>query len=418
MVTITGVKFRNGGKVYYFDPSGAQCAKGTDVIVETANGQEFGTVVIPTCEVEDSEVVQPLRPVVRVADDRDREQVRRNDERRAGAIASAKEKVAARGLEMKIVGCEFAFEGNKVTFYFTADGRVDFRELIKDLSALFRMRIELRQIGIRDEIKLMGGLAPCGRECCCASCMTDFSKVSIKMAKNQGLSLNPGKISGLCGRLMCCLAYENDYYAEACKNVPKVGSEADTPEGRGTVINVNMLKMQVKVKLEHNDTVTYRDFDVSDIKFRKGCKDRQEDASDAEEQAAPQAAEEGEKPERQEKAERRDGNERHAQTDGEEGAGKERSEGDNRGRRDRHRGRRQPREGQAERTDGRDRPAKGDRPAGQKRQKGAEGGERRERPEGENNRPRRDRRNFRGRPNRAERHGSAEGAKNPDGQTE
>lgn len=276
MVKIVGIKFKNGGKVYYFAPGKDRYEKGMGVIVETANGLEYATVVIPFSEVADDEVVAPLKPVVRIATKRDEEQVKRNEEKRADAIASAKQKVEARGLEMKIVGCEFSFDGTKVTFYFTADGRVDFRELIKDLSALFRMRIELRQIGIRDEIKLMGGIAPCGRECCCATCMPDFNKVSIKMAKNQGLSLNPGKISGLCGRLMCCLAYENDYYAEACKNVPKLGSEVETPEGRGNVINVNMLKMEVKVKIEQKDAVTYRDFKVSEIKFRRGGNNREE----------------------------------------------------------------------------------------------------------------------------------------------
>lgn len=280
MVKIVGIKFKNGGKVYYFAPGKDRYEKGMGVIVETANGLEYGNVVIPFAEVADDEVVSPLKPVVRIANKRDEEQVKRNEEKRADAIAAAKQKVEARGLEMKIVGCEFAFEGNKVTFYFTADGRVDFRELIKDLSSLFRMRIELRQIGIRDEIKLMGGIAPCGRECCCASCMPDFNKVSIKMAKNQGLSLNPGKISGLCGRLMCCLAYENDYYAEACKNVPKLGSEVETPEGKGNVINVNMLKMEVKVRIEQKDAVTYRDFKVSDIKFRRGGKEKQEESKE------------------------------------------------------------------------------------------------------------------------------------------
>ena len=280
MVKIVGIKFKNGGKVYYFAPGKDRYEKGMGVIVETANGLEYGNVAIPFAEVADDEVVSPLKPVVRIANKRDEEQVKRNEEKRADAIAAAKQKVEARGLEMKIVGCEFAFEGNKVTFYFTADGRVDFRELIKDLSSLFRMRIELRQRGIRDEIKLMGGIAPCGRECCCASCMPDFNKVSIKMAKNQGLSRNPGKISGLCGRLMCCLAYENDYYAEACKNVPKLGSEVETPEGKGNVINVNMLKMEVKVRIEQKDAVTYRDFKVSDIKFRRGGKEKQEESKE------------------------------------------------------------------------------------------------------------------------------------------
>ena len=270
MEKIVGIKFRNGCKVYYFAPGKQTYQKGTDVIVETARGLEYATVVIPEAEVEEDKIVSPLKPVVRIATENDRETMLRNEERKPGAMKLAREKVEKCGLVMKIVDCEFAFDGSKATFYFTADGRVDFRELVKELSSAFRLRIELRQIGIRDEIKMIGGLAPCGRECCCSSCMPDFKKVSIKMAKNQGLSLNPGKISGLCGRLMCCLSYENDYYAEACKKVPKVGSEVDTPEGKAHVVSVNMLKMEVKVKIEQKDAVTYRDFPADQIKFRRG----------------------------------------------------------------------------------------------------------------------------------------------------
>ena len=276
MVKIVGCKFKNGGKVYYFSPGKDKYEKNMGVIVETSKGKEYATVVIPEGEVEEEKIVPPLMPVVRIATAKDLEQLKKNEERRPEAIKTAQEKVNARGLEMKIIGCEFAFEGNKVVFYFSAENRVDFRELIKDLSSAFHMRIELRQVGIRDEIKIMGGIAPCGRECCCASCMNDFNKVSIKMAKNQGLSLNPGKISGLCGRLMCCLEYENDYYAEACKKVPKVGSEVGTPEGKGTVVNVNMLKMEVKVKIEQKDSVTYRDYKPEELKFKrceKGAKE-------------------------------------------------------------------------------------------------------------------------------------------------
>ena len=269
MVKIVGCKFKNGGKVYYFSPGKDKYEKNTGVIVETSKGKEYATVVIPEAEVEEDKVVQPLMPVIRIATDKDLEQIKKNEERRPEAIKIAQEKVNARGLEMKIIGCEFAFEGNKVVFYFSAENRVDFRELIKDLSSAFRLRIELRQVGIRDEIKIMGGIAPCGRECCCASCMTDFNKVSIKMAKNQGLSLNPSKISGLCGRLMCCLEYENDYYAEACKKVPKVGSEVGPPDGVGTVVNVNMLKMEVKVKIEQKDSVAYRDYKPEQLTFKR-----------------------------------------------------------------------------------------------------------------------------------------------------
>ena len=272
MVKIVGCKFKTGGKIYYFAPGKDKYEKNMGVIVETSKGKEYATVVIPEGEVEESKVVQPLMPVIRIATKKDEEQIKKNEERRPEAIKLAQEKVNARGLEMKIIGCEFAFDASKVVLYFSAENRVDFRELIKDLSAAFHMRIELRQVGIRDEIKIMGGIAPCGRECCCASCMPDFNKVSIKMAKNQGLSLNPGKISGLCGRLMCCLEYENDYYAEACKKVPKVGSEVGTPEGVGTVVNVNMLKMEVKVKIEQKDSVAYRDFKPEQLKFKR-CKE-------------------------------------------------------------------------------------------------------------------------------------------------
>jgi len=269
MVKIVGCKFKNGGKVYYFAPGKEKYEKNTGVIVETSKGKEYATVVIPEGEVEDNQVVQPLMPVVRIANKKDEEQIKKNEERRPEAIKTAQEKANARNLDMKIIGCEFAFDGSKVVFYFFAENRVDFRELIKDLSSAFHMRIELRQVGIRDEIKIMGGIAPCGRECCCASCMTDFNKVSIKMAKNQGLSLNPSKISGLCGRLMCCLEYENDYYAEACKKVPKVGGEVGTPDGTGTVVNVNMLKMEVKVKIEQKDSVVYRDYKPEQLKFKR-----------------------------------------------------------------------------------------------------------------------------------------------------
>ncbi|MDE7076930.1 MAG: stage 0 sporulation family protein, partial [Clostridia bacterium] len=267
---IVSVKFKNGGKTYYFAPGKETYEKGMGVIVETAKGLEYATVVLPEGEVDESEVVSPLKPVVRIATKRDEEQVKRNAERRGEALKTAQEKIAARGLEMKLVDCEFAFDGSKVVFFFTAENRVDFRELIKDLSSAFRMRIELRQINIRDEIKITGGLAPCGRECCCIGCMPEPKKVSVKMAKNQGLSLNPGKISGLCGRLMCCLAYENEYYAEACKKVPKIGSEAETPDGKGTVVNVNMLKMLVKVKIEQNENVSYHEYPVDEIRFMRG----------------------------------------------------------------------------------------------------------------------------------------------------
>lgn len=282
MEKIVGVKFKNGGKLYYFSPGGEKYEEGMGVIVETARGVEYATVAVPEREVTEEEIVSPLKPIIRIATKKDKEQLRRNEERKPGAMKIAQEKIEKNNLEMKLIDCEFTFDGSKVIFYFTADGRVDFRELVKDLSAVFRLRIELRQVGIRDEIKMLGGLAPCGRECCCASCMPDFKKVTIKMAKNQGLSLNPGKISGLCGRLMCCLSYENDYYAEAFKKMPKVGSEVTTPEGTGTVVNINMLSMQVKVKIENKDICTYHDFPVTSLKFRRGGKPDDDEKIDEE----------------------------------------------------------------------------------------------------------------------------------------
>ena len=273
MAKIIGVKFKGGSKVYYFAPGDGNYEEGSGVIVETARGVEYGTVCVPLKEIPEEELVAPLKPVLRAATEKDEETVRANEEKRAPALKTAEEKIAARGLDMKLVDCEFTFDGTKVIFYFTADGRVDFRELVKDLSSVFHIRIELRQIGVRDETRMIGGFGPCGRECCCSSCMPEFKKVSIKMAKNQGLSLNPSKISGLCGRLMCCLAYENDYYAEACKKMPKVGGEVGTPEGDGTVVNVNMLKMEVKVRIDKGDATVYKDFPVDDLRFKRRRQD-------------------------------------------------------------------------------------------------------------------------------------------------
>lgn len=271
MINITGVTFKEGGKVYYFAPGKDRYRKGMGVIVETARGVEYGTVVIPFAEVEDCAVVAPLKPIIRVATQRDEEVHQKNLNKKDGAMKIVEEKIQKLKLEMKLVDGEFSFDGAKAVFYYTAPSRVDFRELVKELSQAFKMRIELRQIGIRDEIQIIGGLAPCGRECCCASCLPEIKKVSIKMAKTQGLSLNPTKISGLCGRLMCCLAYENDYYAEAAAKLPKFGSEVSTPEGKGTVVNINMLKMEVRVRIEDKskDLYTFHDFPVSEIKYHR-----------------------------------------------------------------------------------------------------------------------------------------------------
>ena len=270
---VIGIKFKEGGKLYYFAPLESETyEEGMQVVVETSKGMEMAFVSRLPEEVDESEVIQPLRPIVRIATARDIEQVRRNRERKPQALKTAQEKIDKHGLAMKLIDCEFSFEGNKVIFYFAAEGRVDFRELVKDLAGTFHMRIELRQVGARDETRLLGGIAPCGRECCCAGAMQDFKKVSIKMAKVQGLSLNPGKISGLCGRLMCCLSYENEYYSDVYKKMPKVGSEVSTPEGKGTVVSENMLKLTVRVKIEKGGNLVYKDFALSDVRFSRGGK--------------------------------------------------------------------------------------------------------------------------------------------------
>ena len=275
------IKFKNGGKLYYFSPrQGEVYERNMPVVVETARGLEFAWVAYPEREVEDKEVVQPLKPIIRIATQRDKEFYAACEAKKPQAMQVCKEKIAKHGLEMKLIDCEYTFDGTKIVFYFTSAGRVDFRELVKDLASVFHIRIELRQVGTRDETKYLGGIAPCGRVCCCAGNMPEFKKVSIKMAKTQGLSLNPGKISGLCGRLMCCLSYESEYYADAYKKMPKTGSEVGTPEGKGTVVSVNMLKMTVKVKIDdHNGGLIFKDFPAEDIRFRKGQQQEEEDSS-------------------------------------------------------------------------------------------------------------------------------------------
>ena len=271
MVNVVGIKFKNGGKLYYFSPkAGEKYERNMPVIVETSRGLEYAWVVYPEKFVADDEVVQPLKPVIRIATQKDTEFYKTCEEKRPQAMQLCREKITARGLDMKLVDCEYAFDGSKITFFFTSENRVDFRELVKDLASAFHARIELRQVGTRDETKYLGGIAPCGRICCCAGNMPEFKKVSVKMAKTQGLSLNPGKISGLCGRLMCCLSYENDYYAEVSKKMPKIGSEVSTLEGKGIVAAVNMLKMEVKVKIDdRNGGWIWKDFPVEDVRFKK-----------------------------------------------------------------------------------------------------------------------------------------------------
>ena len=282
MVKVVGIKFKNGGKLYYFAPkAGDKYERNMPVVVETARGLEYAWVAYPDREVTDDEIVSPLKPVIRIATEKDTEFYESCQEKRPQAMQICREKIIKHGLEMKLVDCEYAFDGSKILFYFTSANRVDFRELVKDLATTFHNRIELRQVGTRDEAKYLGGIAPCGRVCCCAGNMPEFKKVSVKMAKTQGLSLNPGKISGLCGRLMCCLSYENDYYAEAIKKMPKIGAEVQTPEGKAIVAGINMLKMEVKVKIDdRNGGWIWKDYRAEDIRFKKSVQPEHDDKDD------------------------------------------------------------------------------------------------------------------------------------------
>ena len=271
MVKVVGIKFKNGGKLYYFAPrAGETYERDMPVIVETSRGVEYAWVAHPEKEIEDQEVVSPLKPILRIATQKDIDFYKSSEAKKPQSIAICKEKVAKHGLEMKLVDCEYAFDGSKIVFYFTSANRVDFRELVKDLASTFHTRIELRQVGTRDETKYLGGIAPCGRVCCCAGNMPEFKKVSVKMAKAQNLSLNPGKISGLCGRLMCCLGYEIEYYTDAAKKLPKVGAEVGTPEGKAIVASLNMLKMQVRVKMSDGaGGWIFKEYPVDEIRFKK-----------------------------------------------------------------------------------------------------------------------------------------------------
>ncbi len=250
MSNVIGVRFKNMGKVYYFSAAGHTFAKGDYAVVETSRGLECGEVVMENRDVDDAEIVKPLKEVVRPATPDDVRRSKENAKKEAEALKLCEERVAAHKLEMNLISAEYAFDGSKILFYFTAEGRVDFRNLVKDLAGLFHTRIELRQVGVRDEAKMLGGLGICGRPLCCAQFLSDFQPVSIKMAKVQGLSLNPTKISGTCGRLMCCLKYEQDTYAALAKITPKQGAQVNTPEGKGVVVETNVLSGILKVRLE------------------------------------------------------------------------------------------------------------------------------------------------------------------------
>lgn len=272
MKTIIGVRFRQAGKIYYFDPGKNKAInRGTHVIVETAKGVEYGTVVLPPTRMPEEKIVSPLKGIVRIATQEDEEKERQNREKESEAFDICLQKIAKHGLEMKLIAAEYTFDKNKLLFYFTADGRIDFRELVKDLASVFRTRIELRQIGVRDETKLRGGIGICGRALCCHTYLSEFAPVSIKMAKEQNLSLNPTKISGVCGRLMCCLKNEEEAYEELNSHLPNVGSRVKTPDGlSGEVQSVSVLKQKVKVVVTlDNDEKEVREYMVSELKFRR-----------------------------------------------------------------------------------------------------------------------------------------------------
>ena len=284
MVKVIGVRFRTAGKIYYFDPGKLQIRRNDHVIVETARGIEYGTVVCDPKEVEDDKVIQPLKAVLRVATPKDDEQEASNKQKEREAYKICLEKIRKHDLQMKLIDAEYTFDNNKVLFYFTADGRIDFRELVKDLAAVFKTRMELRQIGVRDETKILGGIGICGRPLCCHTHLSEFAPVSIKMAKEQNLSLNPTKISGVCGRLMCCLKNEEETYEELNRRLPNVGDFVTTEDGlKGEVHSVNVLRQLVKVIVDVDDEKEIQEHKVEQLRFkRKHNKNHKVDVSDAE----------------------------------------------------------------------------------------------------------------------------------------
>lgn len=265
MKTVAGIRFKKPGKIYYFDPGELQMEEGTHVIVDTANGQEYGEVVIPKKEVEDTEVTEPLKKVIRITTERDEKMCLENKAKEKDAFKIFLEKIEKHNLKMKLIDVEYKFDGSKILFYFTAEGRIDFRELVKDLASVFKTRIELRQIGVRDEVKKIGGNGICGRNLCCCSFLGNFETVSIKMAKEQNISLNPSKISGNCGRLMCCLKYEQNVYEDKLKGLPKIGAIVKTEDGTGEVATVETLKEKIRVKFKDGDEYFFRKYDAKDV---------------------------------------------------------------------------------------------------------------------------------------------------------
>jgi len=270
MIKVIGVRFKKAGKIYYFSPTELPIKKESYLIVETARGVEFGECVIGIKEIKEEEIVSPLKSVIRIADEKDINKHKENKDKEKEALDICLEKIQEHKLDMKLIDVEYTFDNHKVIFYFTADGRVDFRELVKDLATVFKTRIELRQIGVRDEAKMVGGLGPCGRPMCCATFLGDFASVSIKMAKEQNLSLNPTKISGICGRLMCCLNYEQTTYEDIRKRLPKVGAIVKTEEGNGEVVGNSIVKEMVKVKIRRGDEEAVEEFKITDVELISG----------------------------------------------------------------------------------------------------------------------------------------------------
>lgn len=271
MIKIVGVRFKNAGKIYYFDPVDFEIEKNIDVVVETARGLEYGKIVVGPKEIEEEKLISPLKPIIRIATEEDKAIYRENKEKAKETFEICQQKIKEHGLTMFLIDCEYTFDRNKLIFYFTAEGRIDFRELVKDLASIFKTRIELRQIGVRDEAKSIGGLGTCGRKLCCSSWLGDFQPVSIKMAKDQSLSLNPTKISGICGRLFCCLKYEHDVYVEAIEKMPVVGSVVKVENQKGKIIEINPLLEQIKIEFNDKTIKTCLAEEVKVLHVPKKC---------------------------------------------------------------------------------------------------------------------------------------------------
>jgi len=281
MKVVTGVRFKRPGKIYYFDPADLQLEEGMEVILDTSMGEEFGEVVIARKEIEDDQITDTLKKVIRIANNKDKKMHKENKAKEPNAYKVCLEKIAKHELPMKLIAAEYKYDGSKLIFYFTAEGRIDFRELVKDLAAIFKTRIELRQIGVRDEVKRCGGLGVCGRELCCCTFLGNFETVSIKMAKEQSVSLNPSKISGNCGRLMCCLKYEQNVYEDKLKKLPKVGAIVKTPDGTGEVASVETLKEIVRVKYIEGDDIFFKKHEAKDIEIIKDAQGGDDDRFDS-----------------------------------------------------------------------------------------------------------------------------------------